>query len=41
MLGNSLYVQEPAGREQMESQFMFLTRTIRKRLAKWLSRSDQ
>lgn len=40
-LGNSLYVPEPAGREQIESQFLFLTRTIRPRLAKWLARSDQ
>ncbi|TVM19487.1 hypothetical protein DPQ33_03780 [Oceanidesulfovibrio indonesiensis] len=40
-LGNSLYRPDPKGREQIESQFLFLTRTIRSRLSRWLTRSDQ
>lgn len=40
-LGNSLYMPDPKGREQIESQFLFLTRTIRTRLSRWLTRSDQ
>ncbi|MFW5735049.1 MAG: lytic transglycosylase domain-containing protein [Oceanidesulfovibrio sp.] len=40
-LGNSLYMPDPKGREQIESQFLFLTRTIRNRLDRWLTRSDK